>query len=527
MAQVSVKFTANTSGFQKGINAVKAGIGGLAATVGTVVAPLAALASLGAVLGAAFKGVKLAADMEATSVAFETLLGSATDAKKVLADITTLAAKTPYGLTDLTQAARSLLSITGKEKLTPTLKMIGDLASASQKPITDLASMFAKIKGGDVVQGEDLNQIADALGGAALQEFARVLGVDSIKAVRKLGSESKITGDHLQKVFENLTAKGGMAFNAMEAQSRTFNGLLSTLADSWEGLLREFGKPIMSALKPFLNDGISLLENLQQKARAFGEGVAAAVTFLRNAFKGGELLSLFSSGLLLTGQSFVNLLVKGLTAAGAVILNAFMAAGELLFGVFSNGATWDQMRAQFDVVGLKIQRAIVEAIPEMWQSDKSGRLGMIDTLTESRQNAADNYGAAAGRRNAELFGAAADALRDSGRVFANAFKGTGNVFDTAARLKQLQERWNALSKPAAVPPAGEETKDKAKAPAAPTKRQAAALDAQIEPVLSSLARIGGARAFTSNPLVALQTTANGYLETIAKNSGRGTVAVLA
>ena len=148
MAQVNVKFTSSTAGFQKGLNAVKAGIGGLAVATGAVLAPIAALAAAVGGIGLAFKGVSLASEMEAAEVAFGTLLGSATDAKKVLADINVLAAKTPFGLSELVGAARSLLAITGKEKLTGTLKMIGDLSAASQKPLGELASMFAKIKGG-------------------------------------------------------------------------------------------------------------------------------------------------------------------------------------------------------------------------------------------------------------------------------------------------------------------------------------------------------------------------------------------
>lgn len=524
MAQVTVKFAAQTSGFSKGIAAVRAGIGGLAATVGTVMAPLAALVSLGAALGAVFKGVSLAAEAESMEASFTTMLGSGEKAKAMLKDIKDLGARTPFEFPDLAQAARSLMAGGQKTGIIQTLTTLGDLASVAQKPVAELASIYSKIRGGGILNAEDLNQLTDN-GIPILQEFSRMLGV-SVMEVRKLGSESKLTADMMDQAFAAMTSRGGVAFNAMTLQSKTFSGLLSTLKDGWSALLVEFGKPVMNALKPLLSDGISLLDGLQQKARIFGEAVGASINFLRNAFKGGELLSLLGSGLLLVGQSFVNLIVKGLSAAGSVILNAFMAAGNLLFGIFSNGAMWDALRANFDVVGLKIQRAIIEAVPDVWQKDKQGSLASLDYRIGSREDSAELYGAGAARKNAEMFHAAADALRDSGKVFTSAFKSTGNVFDTSGLLKSLQERWNALSRPPAAPVAGEGEKGKAPAPKAPAK-QAAALEAQFEPVLSSLARIGGARAFTSNPLVALQQTANGYLETIARNSGRGSAAVLA
>lgn len=525
MANLQVNFTANTSGFSKGISLVKNSIGGLAATVGAIMAPLAALVGVGAALGAAFKGVGLAAEMEGFEASFSTILGSGEDAKKVLADINKLAAQTPFALTELVGAARSLLSVTDKEGLTNTLKMVGDLSSASQKPLGELASMYSKILGGDVVQGEDLNMIGDALGGGALKEFARVLGVDSVKAVRKLGSEGKITGANLQTVFENLTAKGGMAFGAMEAQSRTFNGLLSTLKDNWDALLREFGKPIMEALKPFLQDGISLLENLQAKARSFGETVGRAITVLRNAFKGGEIVSLASSGLALAAQTFVNILVKGFVAAGNVLLNAFEAAGSLIAGIFTNSAMWDGLKAQFDVVGLTIQRAIVSALPDNLLGGKDKALAHIDGLKASRESAAENYGSASARINGQIFSDAGSTLKESGRIFKDAFQNTPQLFNTAERLKALQERWNTLSKSPATAPAAPAAAGAAKGTAAQPKAKEA-IQAQFQPILSSLAKIGGARSLTGNPLVSLQEKANGYLETIARNSGKSAVAVL-
>jgi len=523
---VRVDFKANTAGFQKGVNAVKAGIAGLVGVTATLLAPIAAVAAAIGGIGAGFKGVSLAAEMEGAEVAFSTMLGSAEDAKKVLGDINKLASETPFGLSDLTQAARSLLAVTDKENLTDTLRMVGDVASSAQKPITDIASMFSKIRGGDIVQAEDINMLSDALGGKVLQEFQRVLGVDSVKAVRKLGSESKITGAHLDQVFRNLTSQGGMAFNAMAAQSKTFNGLLSTLGDTWDGVLRAFGKPVMESLKPLLTDGIGLLEAMEARAKAFGEVTAKAISFVRNAFKGGEMASLTGSAFIVAAQSFVNIIIKGLTAAGGVIFNAFEAAGSLIFGVFTNSAMWDSMRAVFDGVGLTIQRAILEAIPSNWLKDKDSSLAHVNDLIDRRGNAADSYGERAGKNNAALFAEAGNKLKESGKVFRDAFKFTPDFFDTDKRMKHLRERWNDLSQvegPMLGPEHPSAAKAKPNTPAAPPVAKAAA--SRIEIPLSSLARIGGAQAAVANPLVALHTKTNDILTRIERNT-KGTPAAV-
>jgi hypothetical protein len=209
-------------------------------------------------------------------------MGSTEKATALMDELNRQAASTPFQFEELSQATRKLLSVSSGGQLITDLRMIGDLASASQKPIGELASMYAKIKGGDIVQAEDLNMIGDALGGKALEEFAKVLGVDSIRAVRQLGSEGKISGADLEKVFRNLTSEGGMAFNAMAAQSATTNGLLSTLKDNINAVLRTLGTPLNDAIRPLLSEAIGLTQRV-------GRGLTAAVALAKEAIANGRL----------------------------------------------------------------------------------------------------------------------------------------------------------------------------------------------------------------------------------------------
>jgi hypothetical protein len=251
---------------------------------------------------------------------------------------------------------------------------------------------------------------------------------------------------------------------------------------------------------------------MQAKAKAFGETVGRAITFLHRAFKGGEIVSLASSGFILAAQSFVNIVLRGLAAAGGVLYNAFEAAGELIFGVFTNSAMWDAVRAVFDGIGLTIQKAILEAIPANWHKDKDAALAHVDDLIDRRGNAADNYGTAAARTNAALFAAAGDKLKESGKVFADTFKEVPNLFNTDKRMDNLRKRWQALSQPVEQGPIyGPALPDKPAPKGSIAPPPVAPLKANFEPIVSSLARIGGASAITNNPLVSLHQKTNDLL----------------
>lgn len=94
----------------------------------------------------------------------------------------------------------------------------------------------------------------------------------------------------------------------MELQSQTWNGKISTLSDNWAQVRAEFGKPIMDALKPLLDEGIGSLESMAAKAKEIGETIAYAMRFMIEAFKQGEAWNLAKLGLTLAFQESVNFL---------------------------------------------------------------------------------------------------------------------------------------------------------------------------------------------------------------------------
>lgn len=326
---LSYALSLNTSAFSGPMGqatGLMRGLAGSATSAASTIAKIAApLAALGGGISL-FKTLEKAADMESLKVSFETVLGSAKAADDMLAKITATAAATPYGIEELAQSARRLLAVTDANALVPTLRMIGDLASAAQKPITDLASMYAKIKGSDKIDGEDFNQLSDALPGS-LQQFVKVLGVDSVAAVRKLGEEGRITGAALDQVFINMTTKGGMAFDGMNKQSQTTKGLMSTLNDAVSALMVTIGTPINDFLKPIITANIARLETLNIQVKAFLE-------LLKSAKDQGQLGAFIGVSLKVALIDAVNIFASGVQGTvaflGSALPNTFRAAVDML-----------------------------------------------------------------------------------------------------------------------------------------------------------------------------------------------------
>jgi tape measure domain-containing protein len=250
----------------------KLGAAALKATA-TIAATGAAVAAAGIAAGA-FKAVKLAADMETLSVAFKTLIGDAGLATKTLDELKQLGAETPFEFPELADAGRSLIAFgISAGDVTETLRKIGDVSAGVGAPIGEIAEIFGKAKVAGTLFAEDINQLTGR-GIPVIQEFAKQLGV-SESEVKAMAAAGKITFPMLEKAFGDLTSDGGKFHEMMAAQSKTTNGLFSTLKDTIGEALTEMGKPINDALRPLLGQAIEMVKALIPMAVEMGAKVGA------------------------------------------------------------------------------------------------------------------------------------------------------------------------------------------------------------------------------------------------------------
>ncbi len=260
----------------------------------------ASLKKLGMAFGVAFSvralknfgvsALKSAAQFESLQISFETFLGDASKATKVLAGLQKFSISTPFTPDQVNQAGRALLAFGVEvDKLEPSLKRIGDLSAGTGKDFNELAVIFGKAKVAGTLFAEDINQLTEA-GIPVIQEFAKQLGVTEGE-VKKLGSEGKISFSNLQQAFSDLTSEGGRFAGLTDKLSQSTEGLFSTLSGQISNAVRGFGQKLLPAAKGILRALINIFDTRPAATKLFEEVNKGNQAFAAQEKRVNELVS--------------------------------------------------------------------------------------------------------------------------------------------------------------------------------------------------------------------------------------------
>jgi tape measure domain-containing protein len=263
------------------------------------------MASLGSVIGitsALFK----AGEFEKTTIAFETMLGSAQEAKAILSELTRFAAETPFEMPEIEQAARGLIQFGERGKdLMETLKILGNAAAGTSTDFSMIALIFNQVRGVGKLMTQDFRQLSTR-GVISLEDIAKQFKTNTEGAQRML-SEGKVSFEDLRKIFKSLSADGGRFANLMERQSKSFSGLWSTLKDDFGITMRTLGAELLPVAKKLLDEVLKIttwFRNLNDETKrmiALALGAAAAFVALVGAL---STASFILSGLILAMAKF-------------------------------------------------------------------------------------------------------------------------------------------------------------------------------------------------------------------------------
>lgn len=226
------------------------------------------------------------AEFERYQTQFGVLLKSAPAAKERLDELAKFGATTPFDLPQLVRADKVLTAfgldsedtakrfgVSGAQIRTT----IGDVSAGTGADFEELSVTFGKFASG--ATGEAIARFQE-LGIATKEEMAK-WGLEFSKSGQLLTPTAKaftILEAHVRDKF------GGM----MDAQSKTFEGMMSNLQDWIGGTLRKLGQPIFEVLKDKLGVVLEWLGSpevqagLDQFATFLADGVGQAVDWLTN-----------------------------------------------------------------------------------------------------------------------------------------------------------------------------------------------------------------------------------------------------
>lgn len=509
---ISYQLDLDNAGFQRGLGEARSAVSGFSSLVQPQMMMVAASVAGAALavkgISTAFREARAAvgeaANRETMETAFIPLLGSAKAARERMAELADFAAHTPFQLPGIAAASRTLESLTdGALSTGDGLRLVGDAASAQNTPIEEMAVTIGRLYSG-LDSGRPVGEAMQRL-----QELGAI-SPDVRAKLEKLQAEGKKGSEVWQVAAEELARFSG----GMELQSQTWNGKISTLSDNWAQVRAEFGKPIMDALKPLLDEGIGSLESMASKAREIGETIAYAMRFMIEAFKQGEAWNLAKLGLTLAFQESVNFLWRVLMgvfeAIPRFLVNGFKT-GIMVLDILTDAEFWKNVGLAFlnvmqaAIAGIaallsELVAKIMDLIPGLeeqaqWMhglSDDARRRASVgmDNAGNAGQRLIDAYGDRILGRISDDFSALQDA-------FSSGFSQAADVLDTSGVRAEISAASEKITASLAAQDKERAAKEKEDAAKSKPRRQKTEDDApkikvNWETVLAgSLAKVGG------------------------------------
>lgn len=314
---------------------------------------------LGAISGFALRAF---GTIEQMTVGFESMLGGAGRAARMVMDLTRFAARTPFQLVGIGQATRMLLAagVAGRD-ITDRLGMLGDIAAGAQVPLTDMAQIYQKSMSKGKVQTEELNQLAER--GVpimdALVELQRRYGNEISKDdVYKAAEKGQIKFRHLEAALRILTEEGGIFHKQMEKQSQTLFGIYSTLKDNIFNALAVVGRKLAETfkVKGNMQKLIAFIQELTAGFERFTAENPRLSDFL--IILAGIAAAAGPALILLGGVAFAfSLMAAGLAVVLSPIALVLVGIAALAAGAWLVVRNWEGIGAFFEGVWKEIEAA--------------------------------------------------------------------------------------------------------------------------------------------------------------------------
>lgn len=250
----SVEIQADTAQAETEISNFKGKVAGLVATIGITAV----------VKNAVTTGIDYNAMIEQSKTAWTTLLGDAQTATDQIAAVQQLAAATPYEFAGLDAVAKKL-SMAGfaGDALREAMVNVGDAVSAiggGQAELEGVSTALYQIYSKGKLSAEEMLQLAER-GIPAWEILAGKLGVSTAELQEMTTAGEMMANEVLPLLVEGM---GERFAGAMEAQSKTFNGMVSTLKDNLTQLSGQATEGMFDGMKGAIQDVMGEMDRLSE-----------------------------------------------------------------------------------------------------------------------------------------------------------------------------------------------------------------------------------------------------------------------
>ncbi|MGF9893323.1 tape measure protein [Priestia megaterium] len=196
-------------------------------------------------------GVAYNAQMEQSNIAWGTLLKSQEAGVKMMQDLQTMGKYTPFETEELDSSAKLLKSFGVNAKdILPYLSALGDATSAiggDGETLNSLSRAIGQIQAKGKLSSEEVNQMAEA-GVGVWDILSKQMGKSTAEIMKMAQGGKLLSKDVIPMIIKGMDQYSG----AMDKQSKTFNGMISTLKDSYKITAAKLSVPLFEYLKGVL-----------------------------------------------------------------------------------------------------------------------------------------------------------------------------------------------------------------------------------------------------------------------------------
>lgn len=402
VAELLVKIGGDSSGLRKELAAsqrqIKRAFGSEA--LGASQAAIASIGALAISMGiAGAASIKMASDFETARTAFTTLMNSGEKADKMLNDLATFAADTPFELPGLIKASKMLMAFQfDAQDIIPIMSAVGNaisLVGGGQEAIDGVVRALGQIQAKGKLSAEEMNQLAER-GINGWKYIADSMGI-SIAQVMDLcqkGAIDSTTAINAVVLGMQTNFAGGM-----DSMSKTIPGLMSTIKDNAELVMTQIGKELSEALniKGILTEVANDLTTFATTVKQVGLKDA-----INGMFPPEAVASVFAFSGALAGAGVAAMVAFGIATWTAMApLLPFIAAGAALgllaYEIWKNWeplteyftASWETISNVVTMAWDDISSAcdnacnyVSELIDDTWNSVSDGTTSVWDSICQ-------------------------------------------------------------------------------------------------------------------------------------------------
>jgi tape measure domain-containing protein len=269
-------------GIERAGHGVNAGLTAAGAAMRAVGAVAATVGVAAGVVGAKYNDMQ-----DRQRVAFTAMTGSATEARRIMREITRLAAASPT--LDPTNAGQSVQRMMAygftADRAIKATKLIGNAAAASGKTVEEAmgpaALALGQIQSKGRLSAEELNQLAEsvAVGRGAV---AKQLGLSGVEFEKALAGGKISARRGINAVFAAIQEGAG---NGAQMMARTTSGRLDRLKEVVSSRLAAFQRPFYNQAGVLFGRIAAAAQNID--ARGIGQRVNAVMQGVMSGAGGG------------------------------------------------------------------------------------------------------------------------------------------------------------------------------------------------------------------------------------------------